>query len=363
MPLSVVFTVPGNYTIEDDGIRGNNTSVIRDSTGAIIDTIVHPADAISFVTITPGVHLTFNVADSFGLATVTVGNLSDAAASPDSIVVRHLRSENLVTLVSNGSITEGGNDAAADLVVNSLIMSAVTGIGTPANAIETQTLLLEAETNDGGINIANFGNLQIGGLTAAVDGLDVVNSGNLNVSTVGFMLLNDASGPEVVHGGDLSGNVTLTALGADSDLFVNLNRPAITAPGGGITVTAGQDVAFGSGGMNFNNDVLATTFVTIQAGRDFLLDGQSNIRTGAFGGVVGGPILVQTGRNILLPNTNGGLQSIEAFLGNVTLTTGPGGAYIQNAAFPAAVMSSGDIFLNADVVLLASGGLNTTGIG
>src|SRR6186997_1697987 len=100
MPLSIVFTNPGNYTIEDDGIRGNNTSVIRDSSGVIVTTFVHPSDTLAFSTITPGVHLTFNVGDSFGSANVTVGALGDLAASPDSIVVRQMRTDAFMTLVS-----------------------------------------------------------------------------------------------------------------------------------------------------------------------------------------------------------------------------------------------------------------------
>jgi Ca2+-binding RTX toxin-like protein len=363
MPVNFTFNAPGTYTIEDDGIRGNGVSVIRNAAGAVIFTIVHPADAVNLNVSTAGVNLIFNVLDTFGTAVVTVGDLASAAQSPDSIVVHQLSSTNLVTLVSNGSITEGGNDAAADLAVNSLVMSAVTGIGTAANALETQTVVIEAETSTGGINVANFGNLQIGGLSAAVDGLDVVNSGNLTLSTVGFIVLSDLTGPEIVHGGDLSGNVTLTAIGANADLFSTVDRPSVTAAGGGITLTAGRDIAFGTSGTNFNNDVLATTFVDIHAGRDFVLDGTSNVRTSAFGGVVGGPIDIQVGRNILLTNTNGGLQSIEAFLGNLTLTTGPNGSYFQSAAFSNALSSSADIIINADNVSLNEGGINTTGVG
>jgi hypothetical protein len=135
MPVNFTFNAPGTYTIEDDGIRGNGVSVIRNAAGAVIFTIVHPADAVNLNVSTAGVNLIFNVLDTFGTAVVTVGDLASAAQSPDSIVVHQLSSTNLVTLVSNGSITEGGNDAAADLAVNSLVMSAVTGIGTPANAL------------------------------------------------------------------------------------------------------------------------------------------------------------------------------------------------------------------------------------
>ena len=160
-------------------------------------------------------HLIFNVADSFGTANVTVGSLTSSAQSPNSIVVGHLRTDDFITLVSNGTITEGGVDTPADIIAAALTLSAVTGIGTPGNAIETQTTFIEAETNTGGINIANFGQVQIGGITANVEGLDVATSGDINFSATGGIFIADTSGPEMIHGGDLSGNVTLTAIGAE----------------------------------------------------------------------------------------------------------------------------------------------------
>ena len=47
MPLTLIFTQPGNFTIDDDGIPGNNTSVIRDGNGVVIFTFLHPADALN----------------------------------------------------------------------------------------------------------------------------------------------------------------------------------------------------------------------------------------------------------------------------------------------------------------------------
>ena len=58
MALNLIFTQPGNFTIEDDGIPGNNTSVIKDGDGNVIFTFVHPADALGFTVSTPGVNLT-----------------------------------------------------------------------------------------------------------------------------------------------------------------------------------------------------------------------------------------------------------------------------------------------------------------
>src|SRR6187551_1024315 len=106
MPLTIFFTDAGSYTVEDDGVRGNAISVVRDASGAIVLTFAHPSDSMTFATLTSGVHLAFNTADSFGTANVTVGDLSNPAASPDSIVLRALRTDGSATLVSNGTITE-----------------------------------------------------------------------------------------------------------------------------------------------------------------------------------------------------------------------------------------------------------------
>ncbi len=107
-------------------------------------------------------------------------------------------------------------------------MSAGTGIGTPGNAIETQSALLEAETNTGGINISNFGSIQIGSLSDEVNGLHVLTSRNITFTTFGSIFLGDvdldpgnppAAPLASVTGGSVSGNVTLTANGFNSDII------------------------------------------------------------------------------------------------------------------------------------------------
>src|SRR5688572_11691720 len=111
MSLTIFFSAPGTYIIDDDGIRGNNTSVVRSASGAVLFPFTHPADIVTFIAEVPGVTFIFNTADSFGTANVTVGSLSDPALSPDTIVINNLRSDGTITLVSNGAITEGGADA------------------------------------------------------------------------------------------------------------------------------------------------------------------------------------------------------------------------------------------------------------
>src|SRR5262245_43096081 len=106
MPLDLIFITAGNYTIEDDGIPGNNTSVIKDGTGAIIFTFIHPADSLSFTASVPGVNITVNFSESLGAADFRIGDLTDPADSPASISIQNVQTTGDVILVSNGSITE-----------------------------------------------------------------------------------------------------------------------------------------------------------------------------------------------------------------------------------------------------------------
>ena len=358
MPLNLIFITPGDYTIEDNGIPGDNTSVIRDGTGAVIFTFVHPADSLGFTVTTPGVNLTVNLTDSLGAANVTIGDLASAAATPDSLIIGNLRTTGIVTLVSNGAITELGGDAGADIVGGQVILSAGTGVGTAGNAIETQVALIEAETVTGGINIRNFGSVQIGGSSADVAGLNVGTSGDINLWTAGSILLADETGAETIRGGSTSGNVTLTAVGFDADIISTVDGDAINAPGGSIALTAGRDVAFGIIGADFDNDVRARGGITIDAGRDFLVDGFSDIASDDFGGATGGNLIVNAGRNIHLRNVAGTDASLAA--GGVSgadaiLTTGSGGALILDAPTSAAVTSfSGDVIVNTDRALIAA---------
>ena len=85
MSLNLIFTQPGAYTIDDDGILGNNTSVIRDAAGVVIFTFVHPADALGFTVNVPGVTLTINILDSLGAADVTFGNPADASSPGNNL--------------------------------------------------------------------------------------------------------------------------------------------------------------------------------------------------------------------------------------------------------------------------------------
>ncbi|MEQ1938715.1 calcium-binding protein [Mesorhizobium sp. CN5-321] len=367
MPLNLIFTTTGNYTLDDDGIAGNSTSVIRDGTGAVIFTFAYPADSLSFTTNAPGVNLAVNLTDPLGAANFTIGDLASAAASPQSVTIGNVRTTGAATLAVNGGIAELGIDAGVDVVASQIAFSAGTGIGTPGNAIETQAAIIEAETTTGGITLSNFGSVQIGGISDAISGLRVLTSGNISFSTIGSILLGDSTGTESVRGGDTSGNVALTANGIDSDIIANADRDAITVPKGDLVLEAGRDIGFGIIGTDFDNDVRASGSITIHAGRDFLIDGFADLASDDFGGGTGGNVSITAGRNIHVRSVAGTDGSIFAN-GNagadVILTTGANGALVVDPASIAGgpqpiASNSGDVIVDADRILIAS----TSGIG
>ncbi len=364
MPTTLILSEAGSYTIEDDGTPGNATSVVtRDSDGTVVAVIAHPADQLIIKATVPGVNITLDITDSLGTGSLQVGDLADPGQSPDSIVVDSITTTSSVTLVANGSITEGGSDAAVDIQASSVVMSAGTGIGTTGNAIETQTGAFEAETNTGGIAIGNVGAVQIGGLTDSVSGLNVTTSGDIDFTNLGTITLTDSTGLESVHGGATSGDVNLTALGFDSDITSTVNRDAISAPAGDITLIAGRDIAFGTAGADFDNDVRANGTLTLDAGRDVLVSGFADMVADSQSGTTGGNLVVNVGRNISVlddTGTDGGLAVIGS--GSVILTTGVNGILNLEAPLSATVQSGGDVIVNADrVTIAATSGISATG--
>lgn len=348
---------PGTYYIEDDGHPDNGIAQLRGPDGNVILFGI-PTEFLT-VTASAGRDVVFNLTESFGPADINVGNLTDPTLNPDSITIRSIRTDGDVTLASNGFIRELGNDAAADVIAGSIILSAGTGVGTSTNAIETRTALFEAETNTGGITISNFGSVQIGGLTADVDGLDVVTSGDIDFTTVGSIFLTEAnsiSAAEVVHGGGTSGDVALWAIGPNSDIIGNVDNGAVSAPSGSITLTAGRDIQLGTIGADFNNDVIGSNAVTFSAGRDILIDGFADVLSDNFGLNTGGDLVFNAGRNIGILNFAGTSASVIASGsggGDAIFTTGAGGALTVNGAGSFAIGStSGNVVVNADRVLI-----------
>lgn len=207
---------------------------------------------------------------------VRVGNSTAGSISISNAISPAGTSQ--LELVTGADIQD--NNFGTDITVARLGMTAQTGIGVagPFAVIDFQVGNLEAQTNTGGIFIQqNVGALTIGGVNGTLTGLSVGTSGNIEVAAAGNIILADNDGLETILGGSASGDVSLTAGGATSDVTSTVNGDAITAPAGSITVTAGRDILFGTGGANFDNDVRADVGITFNAGRDITIDGFTDI--------------------------------------------------------------------------------------
>ena len=361
--LNLSILGPGTFTLDDDGIPGNGQSVVRDASGAIILTFGHPSPNSLTIVSAAGQNLIFNITDSFGASNVTVGNLFDPAQCPDSIQVRNIgATTGAVVLASNGALTELGSDAAPDIVAGSVVLSAPGGVGTAANAIETQTAAIEAQAVTGGINIGNFGAVTIGGLSSAVAGLQVVTSGDIRFTSHGSITLADFTSFNTVQGGASSGNVILIATGYDFDFTSKLTNNSIRTPEGSIEVRAGRDILLGTTPPNFDNNLFAKQSITLAAGRDVTLAGDVSVGSSVSPSneVTGAGVVVTAGRDISVtgPSASIGASGFETngiVSGDVVLTAGEGGSVILSAgSFPALYSTSGNVIVNADRMLIGA---------
>ena len=244
-----------------------------------------------------GQNVTVNLTESLGTTSLTIGSLTSTTVRPDLVFVNQVSSSSIVTLTANQTITESGGDAATDIIANQLLLDAGTTIGTGGNPIETQVVQLEGETDTGGIFLSNIGDLQIGGSTAELRGLFTGTSGDIVLTNQGTITLFNSTNVQTIAS---AGNIILTAIGATANIVSTVNNDALFATGD-ISLSAGQDILFGTFGVDFDNDVRAGGGIFVTAGSDFLIDGNADMAandagTGSNGGIpilVGGDILIE----------------------------------------------------------------------
>ncbi|PSJ38913.1 beta strand repeat-containing protein [Allosphingosinicella deserti] len=351
----------GNYTIEDDGIGGNGTSIVRAPDGTVFTTFAHPADSITVLS-RAGQNVNVNVTDALGAATFTIGSLTNAAVRPDAIAVNFLQNSSTITLAANTTIGEFGADGVQDLLTGTLLMRAGTGIGV-GNQLRIQAGTLEAESNTGGINIFSYTATTIGGATADLAGLRTVTSGDITF-VGGSVVLADTNG---TAGVDSAGGISLTSYGASQDISSTSSFDSLAARGGNIVLNSARDILLGTGGTDYDNDVRAAGSITITAGRDFVIDGFSDMASNDFGTGSNGGVSITAGRNISVSDDNGVDASIgvSTGTGDLVLTTGAGGTLELAANSTAALFANGgDVFANADRILIeGDSGITTTGSG
>jgi Ca2+-binding RTX toxin-like protein len=344
----------GTWTIEDDGTPANGTSIVRRPDGSLFQVVVHPADQLTFVS-RAGQSVVVNITDSLGAANFTIGSLVTPSANPDNILVDRVSTTGRVALRANQAISEVGSEPGADIIAATLLMKAGTGIGA-LNAIEIVASILEAESDTGGINLGNFGNLTIGGGGAnGLRGLFTGTSGNITLANLGGVTFADGEGTATVNS---AGNVMISSFDLSGGITTIVDRAAILA-GGSVVLAARGDIDFGNS-TGFDNDVRAGGNVSISVGGIFTLNGLSDIASDDRGQNTGGSVSIDAGAGIVILNSYAGSTASVTAGGNsggsVTLSSGVGGSVTIFGNGPRSVFSnSGSVTIRADDLSISPG--------
>ena len=272
---TVTLTATAGALTDANGAANNvtaNTLTASSATGVDLDTTVVNASAT--VSGTGGVNLneadgaTFtNVATVNGAIDLVSGgtlkavnvvadgagrNVTITTTAGDLIVDLVKATQGAITLTAAGRILENP-DPEADIVGNSLTLTAGSGIGTPAEAVEIQTPTLDAATNAGGIHLGATTATTLNQVSAGAGDIVITNTGGdmvvntvtaagggLSLTSVGSILGGSAAsqftanGPSSLTAGGLIGVSSTAAL--NHPLNVNTNGNALTVAAGGAPV-------------------------------------------------------------------------------------------------------------------------------
>ena len=240
-----------NVTIVDSGALGLGASTVTGdfnvtSSGVITDsgTLAVTGTSVFLTRDDSGSNITLDDASStFGTLTVRVLNAAGSADANGDIqltensdlTIDTISTTGAVSLTSSGAIVDGG-DSSNDIVANSAVLTAASGIGTDANGIETTVGSLSATTASGDIHVTNTGNLLTVGGISATNG----------ISAGGTVALTNAGG--ITVGENISGSsVTLTTTDttATEDLTISSNV-IITSSSGTLTLNVGDNLTIDS---------------------------------------------------------------------------------------------------------------------
>lgn len=263
--------------------------------------------------------------------------------------------------------------ASVDITAGSLALSASTGIGIVSGdgvgPLEIQVASLEAQTATGGIFITNGVaepvTLTIGGVSAALAGVQVTGSGDIQLVNQGTIDI--VTGGEVVRGPN---NITVIATG---DVNTG-NQTAISAifstTAGDVSVTGGGSLNLGTAGSigdvganNGNVSLTATAGdITLDNNTSVFANGSGKTITATAGGNISLRATTVAGANI---DSNGGAISLQTGSGGVfTLDSGSGG-HIGSGPFYAAA-NGGAITVSADDMVIndpiSAAGTTTSGV-
>jgi hypothetical protein len=203
-----IFSTSGNVTVTADDAAGNNGGAISMADGALIQAGSGNIDLNADGNITLG------------------GLWTSGAVTADS---------------TSGSILDGG-DTLQDINAPTAVLNAAVAVGSPADPLDVWLANLEGSAGAGGFFVDNWGDLVIGGITAANDPYGVVTTGgDIEV---------------YVYGGNLTVSETVDSNGGNIELetgiavasgHIHINAPVLSG-GGDVEVAADGDITFSAAG-------------------------------------------------------------------------------------------------------------------
>ncbi|MGZ0167654.1 MAG: beta strand repeat-containing protein, partial [Planctomycetales bacterium] len=233
-----------------------------------------------------------SVASTGGVITMADGTVIDGGGGQVEVVADGRLTLGQITttdLINVGSVAadviDGGDTGGADLIASSLAIAGETGVGTDADAIETQVSTLSGGTDSGDFHVANTGDLTIDTVNlttnvsvllgmATFDGLLIDDSAgaapagdNLTVSTVGSLLSNQSIANDAAGTVNLLATTDVVVTAAidtnGGDITLNSDTDSATSAGGGILVqgvvtSGGGDITLGGGADPSTTSTVAT---------------------------------------------------------------------------------------------------------
>ena len=275
----VVLSADVNMTLAGQ-VHSDAGSVLIQSGQEMLISATGEITGTAAVTLEAGASLTMED----GAEIISSGDRIHLTAAGD-ITLGHVAGTQLIEVTSlHGGIVDGGDTGGADLAATVIAFHAATGIGSD-NSLETSTTTLAAENlMSGSIWLNNDSGTEAPLMIGAVNGLVGITNlafddGEIIVTNLGSISVTE---PVLDVAG---GGMTLTALGAESDLF--LQAPVYAALSGGIVhLNADRDIVLEDTGLP--DDVRGQEIIGI-AGRDIVFDEHSGVTVRSATGTVISP--------------------------------------------------------------------------
>lgn len=294
---------PHDGVLDIDGlvIRYRNLEPITDTVAAANYLIVGTAGSDG-VSITDGPAGTTTIS-SASFESVTFANKTnvvfDGLGGFDTV---HFNNPNPATgLVSFIVTNVGSAHQTAPIAYPSFGVSATGAVSLQDDANDVDRVEITSQTGPF-VVFTDADDLIVGGVSPALAGMRVVQTGSVSVAALGGdLVLDDTDAAEILKAGDSSGTVGLSAGG---DIRVAVDRRAAIAPAGSVFLQSIGDTLLGTVGPTFANDIRAAVEVNMTVIGSLVVGGLTTVISDAFGQNSGGDLIAFF--NGLLTQTGGG---------------------------------------------------------